>query len=130
VVSGGPLPCGAAVCNPPQICCEGGGMGGGATCQDPGATCMGVAVSCTADTCPAGSVCCASVSGFRPTSTQCQQGACGGSERQLCSPTVPCPSGETCRGLGGAVSFCGMPRPDGGFMPPDGGFPMRDATTD
>jgi hypothetical protein len=93
---------------------------------------MGVAVSCTADTCPSGSVCCATVNGLRATSTQCQQGECGSSDRQLCSPTVMCPSGETCRTLGGALSYCapmrdgGVPMRDGGIPMRDGGFPMRD----
>jgi hypothetical protein len=84
---------------------------------------MGVRVACTADTCPSGSVCCATVSGLRPSSTQCQQSDCGSGERQLCSPTVPCPSGETCRTIGG-LSYCGGARFDGGMPPPrDAGFP-------
>jgi hypothetical protein len=101
-----------------------GGKGGGtATCEAQSA-CMGVSVACTAETCPTGAVCCGKLGGttMGTGSTACVSGGCGSGEDQLCSGTVPCPTGERCEMLGNL----GICRPDmtppmdgGGKMPPD-----------
>jgi hypothetical protein len=83
---------------------------------------MGTAIACTVDTCPSGSVCCASAGMGHLIGTQCQQGACGGGEHQLCNMTTPCPSGERCIMFGGGEGYCAVPR--------DGGPSPRDAAAD
>ena len=127
-VDGGPVPCGQAVCNSPQICCESAGVkGGGRQCDD-ASDCKGISVGCTADTCPMGSLCCGSLTatmGMVSGATQCQT-SCNQGQGQLCSPMAPCPNGEACIPIGGgtagtgAVSVCRTPmgKGDGGVMPP------------
>jgi hypothetical protein len=138
VVEGGPLPCGQAVCTPPEVCCQAAGNGGGGgattTCEAPSA-CKGVSEGCTADTCPAGAICCGSLAigttGITG-STECVEGtACPKGDDQLCSPQTPCPTGETCQPLGGGrggggTEICRAPimRPDGGINRPDAGTTM------
>jgi hypothetical protein len=60
-------------------------------------------------------------------STQCLTGNCG-SDLQLCSTTVPCPSGERCEalGAGGAIEVC---RAGTGPIFDGGGFKIPDADT-
>ena len=125
--------------------------GGGASCSDGGSCPMNsVSVSCTASSCPSGSLCCGQINvmgggmggGGFSGSTECQQGSsCGMGWTQLCSSSVPCAdSTDRCTTLG-TIGVCeppreggvghfegglpfegGFPTPDGGFHPPDSGL--------
>jgi hypothetical protein len=139
VVTGNDFACGEGanvkVCNPGQVCCDTaggagpGGGGAGATCEAPSACTTGLSEACTADSCPSGAFCCATITlGAKGEtgSTACVTGSCG-SELQLCSTATPCPTGERCEalGAGGAIDVCraGVALPDGG-----GGKPIPDAS--
>jgi hypothetical protein len=127
VVQGNPFPCGQSVCNPPNVCCDSRSGTGGITqtCEAKGA-CMGVAVGCTADTCPSGSVCCGTLMagpGGGTGYTACETGGCPSGTVQLCDPNgmgPMCPPGDMCSMvIGGGFDICRPPRMfDAGFPPP------------
>jgi hypothetical protein len=107
-------------------------MGATTTCESASA-CKGVSESCTADTCPSGSLCCGSLAvgtGGVSGSTECVTGTeCPTGTDALCTTNAMCPQGETCEplrlggggGMGaGGTEVCQKPvtRPDGGNFPP------------
>jgi hypothetical protein len=135
-VPGNTFPCGTNVCNAPDVCCEGAGNTN-PPCEAASA-CTGVAVACTATTCPSGSVCCGTLKnggGHLSGSTECQAATtCAEGTTQLCTTQADCPQGDTCVPLGGGAGGGGgttvrvcEPLPGGGDAGPphfDGGFPV------
>lgn len=113
----GPVHCGMATCQPPQVCCV-DIMMRSESCTDPNA-CMGVPVTCS-DTasCPMGDVCCGSLVNMMPM-VACTPGSCPMGEVELCQMSSECPMGYRCRPFFGGVRIC-VPPMDGGMG--DGGI--------
>jgi hypothetical protein len=111
----GPVQCGMATCNPPQVCCADPQMMS-ESCTAPNA-CMGIPITCSGTaSCPMGDVCCATLS-MMPKVGCTPGNMCPMGEFQLCQMSNECPMGERCRmGIGG-FRVC---RPG---MGGDGGMP-------
>ena len=149
-VTGSSFVCGtganAAVCDPPDVCCTGTGGGAGpggggaaaAKCEAQSACTTGISSTCSAESCPSGSYCCATITvGAKGDegSTACVVGGCGNA-LQLCSNATPCPTGDRCEALaaggggvgagGGDIDVCRA----GATPPADAGKPIADAATD
>jgi hypothetical protein len=116
----GPVHCGMATCNPPQVCCVDPQMMSEA-CTDPNA-CMGIPINCSgAASCPMGDVCCGSFQNMM-VSVGCTPGSmCPMGSAQLCQMSSECPMGERCRMGPGGFRICRPGGFDGGM--PDGGMP-------
>jgi hypothetical protein len=99
------------------------------TCEAQSACTTGLAIGCTAATCPKGAVCCAAIqqtpNGVAGNTT-CMT-TCPSNDFQLCTATTDCAAGETCVRIGGGIGggtgiLACIGRPDaGGFR--DGGRP-------
>jgi hypothetical protein len=101
-----------------------------AVCEAQSACTSGLVSNCSADSCPSGALCCATImrmGGMTTGGTACVVGGCG-SGQQVCSTKTPCPGTDRCVPIGGGISICrpGFNQPDGGFNGPDGGFNFPD----
>ena len=132
VVEGGTFRCGQGMCSPPDVCCLTFGGTVSATCEAQSLCTMGIAQACTAESCPAGSLCCGAFKGggggggFTGSSACVMGTTCPSGDVQACSMSVPCPAGDRCSRGG----FCRpiAPPPDGGVM--DSGTDAHDAGAD
>ncbi len=125
----GPVHCGMATCQPPQVCCVDIQMRN-ASCTAPNA-CMGVPLTCSdSASCPMGDICCGSI---QTMSVACTPGDhCPMGEVQLCQMSSECPMGDRCASFGG-IGVCRPPMDGGmgdGGMLMDGGAPDGGAVSD
>ena len=112
------------LCTPPttgcatgQVCCAGATA---STCIAQGATCQGIAATCTTTaSCTGGQVCCGSFSGLS-AKADCQAGPCAAGAYELCTADTDCQNGQTCQSIvvmGFTVpglKQCAAPVADGG----------------
>lgn len=109
----GAIVCGmAGSCMSPDVCCAGGGMGGGTDICATQSACtaaMGDSYACTGKAnCASGQVCCVvQGSNGNPDTAQCQSTCTGNRHYQVCQSSSECPSGRMCRMMAGvALNVC------------------------